>query len=59
MPCISIANTVDYLGQKKIEDLKGYLVEYNGEILDGDKATGFGEYTDRFGAKYSGHFVDE
>ena len=36
----------------------GEIVEYSGEILDGDKATGFGEYTNEYGSKFSGHFVN-
>ena len=34
------------LGHKQITMLCG-IVEYSGEILDGDKAPGFGEYTDK------------
>ena len=38
-----------YLGKKKIKDIHGDIYEYSGEILDGDKATGFGEYRNRIG----------
>ena len=47
------------LGQKKIKFFRGEIVDYNGEILDGEKATGFGEITTKDGKKYSGHFVEE
>ena len=36
------------LGQKQISVHKE-IVDYSGEILDGDKATGFGEYRNVFG----------
>ena len=48
-----------HIGQKQIKDRNGRIVEYDGEILDGDKATGNGEYTDIDGFKFSGHFVEE
>ena len=47
------------IGKKKIKDLLGKIVEYSGEILDGEKATGFGAFTDSIGTKFSGHFVNE
>ena len=34
------------IGKKQIT-VSGGIVVYSGEILDGDKATGFGEYTDK------------
>ena len=34
------------------------MVGYKGEILDGKKATGNGEYKTNYGYKYSGHFVN-
>ena len=55
---ISNNNAID-LGKKQIILNEGGIVEYEGEILDGDKATGFGIYTDKHGTKFSGHFVDE
>jgi len=45
-------------GKKQITMHSG-IVEYSGEILDGEKATGDGEYTDQYGSKYSGHFVND
>ena len=45
------------IGQKKIGFL-GRIVDYSGEILDGDKATGLGEFTNIAGSKYSGQFVN-
>ena len=47
------------LGHKQIKDRYGKLVDYSGEILDGDKATGNGVFTDSLGFKFSGHLVDE
>ena len=45
------------LGQKKATAF-GEIVYYSGEILDGDKATGYGEFTNKYGNKFSGHFVN-
>merc|ERR1712151_235435 len=45
-------------GQKQIT-VDGAVVEYSGEILDGDIATGDGEFIDMFGDKYTGHFVND
>ena len=36
----------------------GHIVEYEGEILDGNKATGLGGYTDLYGNKFLSHFVN-
>ena len=48
------------IGKKQIKDEdEGVIYEYNGEILDGDKATGYGEYSDPVGNKYSGHFIND
>ena len=47
------------LGQKQIKDQWGEIVEYSGEILDGDKATGLGGYTNKKGMKLSGNFVND
>ena len=57
LPRISNDNAI-YLGEKQIKDLYGDIVKYEGEILDGDQATGIGEYTDQVGRKFSGHFVN-
>ena len=47
------------LGSKKIRDSKGRIVQYEGELLDGDKATGLGSFTDKDDFKYTGHFVND
>ena len=61
-PCISNHNTITS-GHKQIDDYLGdrvgNIVEYTGELLDGDKATGKGYYTDQYGNKLSGHFVND
>ena len=46
------------LGHKQITQF-GEIVDYNGEILDGNKATGLGKFTTKGGTKYSAHFVDD
>ena len=46
------------IGQKEIT-FDGSSYEYNGEILDGDKATGNGSFTDWLGRKFTCHFVND
>ena len=48
-------------GQKKIEVLGCWVhdaVEYSGELLDGEIATGNGEYTNKWGDKFVCQFLD-
>ena len=46
------------IGQKEIT-FDGSSYEYNGEILDGDKATGVGVFSDRNLNSYTAHFVND
>ena len=49
--------TID-LGQKQMQDAQGNIVEYSGEILDGDKPTGIGEFTYQGDIKFTGHVIN-